>query len=276
MPAVDCFKRIKELGFNELDLTVRQGGYVEPENLDADFETVSKAWEKAGIKPGLFTTNITAPDSPKAKDIIAAAAKHSVPFIKLGYCHARFGHLKEDMAEWHRRVTELVPIAEKHNVTLLIHVHSANFFGALPFHWIPLFEKIHSPALGMYLDPCHHHLEGSLQGWHMAMEMARDIVRVVAVKDYRWSASYPRTKEGHTYPLFTRLEKGWTPWNQVVYALKTFGFNGPFSIHGEYSDADRHRVPEAMKQDLQYFKNLWENDKGEPLDLNKEAHLVEE
>ena len=158
----------------------------------------------------------------------------------------------------------------------MLHVHSANFAAAVPFHWVPLFEKVSSDALAMYLDPCHMHIEGGLQGWVMAMEMAKDITAVVAVKDYRWFEPYRKPEEGYIYPIFTKLENGITPWNQVVHVFKTFGFDGPFSFHGEYFDTDRHDVPKAMAEDMKYFKKLWDGYEDTGLNPNKEKIFFED
>ncbi len=258
-PAQEAFTTIKNLGFDGLDLTVRKAGYVDPacQSFDEDFEQVAQIWTNVGIAPGMFTTDITNPDSAHAEAIIAAAAKYNVKYLKLGYCRVRFGHLAQDLDTWRKGVIDLVPLAEQYGVTLMLHVHSANFAGAVPFHWVPIFEQVSSPALAMYLDPCHMHIEGSLAGWVMALEMAREITAVVAVKDYRWFEPYRKADQGFVYPIFTKLQNGNTPWNQVVWVLKKFGFDGPFSFHGEYFDADRHDPALAMAADRDYFKKLW-------------------
>ncbi len=276
-PAAEAFKMIKDLGFDGLDLTVRAGGYVDPESdhWEQDWAEAQGAWEAAGIPPGMFSTNILDPSSTRAKQIIAAAEKHNVKYIKLGYAKLRFGHLREELTAWRKGILDLVPIAEHHGVTIMMHVHSANFSAAVPFHWLPTFEQTDSEAIRMYLDPCHMHTEGNLQGWLMALEMAKDVTAVVAVKDYRWYDPYKKPEQGYFYPIFTRLAKGLTPWNQVVHAMKVLGIEGPFSIHGEYTDVDRHDIPAGIKKDLDYFKALWEAPLGE-LNLNKEKIFMTE
>jgi sugar phosphate isomerase/epimerase len=277
-PAAKAFKQIKDMGFDGLDLTVRKGGYVDPDSdhYEQDWVTCQAAWEAAGIIPGMLTTELLSPQTPFAREIITSAEKFGVKYIKLGYASVKFGQVREDLDTWRKGILELVPLAEDHGVTLMIHVHSANYSGAVPFHWIPLFEKVKSNALAMYLDPCHMHIEGGLQGWLMALEMAKDVTAVVAVKDYRWFVPYKRWEEGYLYPLFTALEHGYTPWNQVICALKRFGFDGPFSFHGEYSDKDRHDVPAAMLRDLKYFRNLWDGYEDSGLRLNKEKLIYED
>jgi len=276
-PPAEAFRKIKELGFEGLDLTVRRGGHVDPEldSFSEDMEKVAETWKEVGIAPGMFTTNIADPSSTRAEEIMAAAAKHKVPFLKVGYKKFEFGKLRRQMDAWRKGVLDLVPMAEQHGVTVVLHVHSANFAGAVPFHWIPIFEQTNSDAIGMYLDPSHMHTEGALQGWLMAVEMARDVIKVVAVKDYRWHVPYKRPEEGYIYPIFTRLEKGCTPWNQVVYVLKQFGFDGPVSFHGEYTDKDRHDVGPALRADRDYFDKLWSQDQGE-LNPNKEKLIPTE
>ena len=270
-PAAEAFKKIKSLGFTGLDLTVRKGGYADPEGAtwEKDWADCRSAWEAAACPPGMFSSDILSLESPHAKDIITAAEKYKVKYIKLGYAHLKFGELREGLAKWRKDILDMVPFAEDHGVTLMIHVHAANYAGALPFHWLPIFDATDSPAIRMYPDPCNIHMESVLQGWWMALEMAKDKIAVVAVKDYRWHNPYKKPEQGSIYPIFTRLEKGNVPWNQVVYALKKLNFSGPFSMHGEFSDSDRHNVPEGMKKDLEYFTALWNAPVGE-MKLTKE------
>ena len=270
-PAAEAFKKIKSLGFTGLDLTVRGGGYVDPasDDWDKQWAECQAAWEAASCPPGMFTTGLRSPDSPRAREIIAAAAKHKVKYICVTNVDIKFGQMREQLAQWQKGILDLVPIAEDHGVTLVIHIHSANWAPAMTFQWLPIFEATDSPAIRMYLDPCHMHIEGSLQGWLMGLEMAKDITAVVAIKDYRWHDPYRKPQEGFYYPIFTRLDRGLTPWNQVVYAMKKLGMDPAFSIHGEFTDADRHDVPAGMKKDLDYFAALWNAPVGE-MKLNKE------
>ncbi len=62
------------LGFDGIDLTVREGGHVEPTRVQEDLPKVAKIVRRAGLSIPMITTGIEDIDSPNAETIIRTAS----------------------------------------------------------------------------------------------------------------------------------------------------------------------------------------------------------
>ncbi len=64
-----------ELGFDGIDLTVREGGHVQPERVKEDLPKVARIVRKAGLDIPMITAGIVDIHSPHAEDIIRTARR---------------------------------------------------------------------------------------------------------------------------------------------------------------------------------------------------------
>jgi len=76
---------IADLGFDGVDLTVREKGHIEPQDAAKMLPEAVKIFEKRNLKIGMITTNITDISSPCAEEIIKTAADCGIKYLKLGY-----------------------------------------------------------------------------------------------------------------------------------------------------------------------------------------------
>jgi hypothetical protein len=75
----------KAAGFDGLDLTLRPGGHVRPENAEVGLSEARWAAGAAGVAIPMVSTAVTDVDSPHAEAIFAAAAHYGARLVKLGY-----------------------------------------------------------------------------------------------------------------------------------------------------------------------------------------------
>ena len=75
----------KELGFDGLQLTVREGGFVAPEDVKEHLPAAMATLERVGAEVPLIATDITAADDDYAEETFAAAAKCGIKALNLGY-----------------------------------------------------------------------------------------------------------------------------------------------------------------------------------------------
>ncbi|MHC4727629.1 MAG: sugar phosphate isomerase/epimerase, partial [Planctomycetota bacterium] len=74
-----------ELGFDGVDLTVRQKGHVLPERVEDDLPKAVEAIKSAGIKPLMMATDINDPDDPKTEKVLKTASALGIRYYRLGY-----------------------------------------------------------------------------------------------------------------------------------------------------------------------------------------------
>ena len=74
-----------DLGFDGIDLTVRPGGHVEPEQVKKDLPRAIKAIQAVGLKIPMITTAITDAVDPASAAILKTAARQGIGHYRLGY-----------------------------------------------------------------------------------------------------------------------------------------------------------------------------------------------
>lgn len=250
---------IAELGFDGVDLTVREGGSIAPEDAKRLLPSAMKVFEERGLCIGMLTTSITSPDDEHVEDIIGTAGELGIKFIKLGYWrYESFGTVKERISEVRHNLSGLEKIAERYGVTLGVHTHSGNFItcdGAITFMLLDGFSSEHICA---YIDPGHMTIEGGLCGWKACIDLLGDYVRMVAVKDFAWHMERSSSGEVRWRVEAAPLQEGITRWGEVFECLSMLGFDGIISVHSEYPNMTAPQIVEQTKLDLQYLRPIIE------------------
>jgi sugar phosphate isomerase/epimerase len=227
-------RRIRELGFAGVDLTVRPGGHVEPEAVDPGLSVARRAIEDAGLELAMISTAITTVDSPNAERLVASAATQGVWRIKLGYWNARAGHLAESIDTAQRSLDALEKLADSHGVTFGIHNHSGSGYVNCQPAVIWMLLKDRDPnRVGAYFDPGHAVVEGADGGWRQGFEMLAPYLRMVAIKDFGF-VPQPAKPKAAWIKKNMPLSEGLVPWGEFFAGLKRLGFDGPVSFHSEY------------------------------------------
>ncbi|GAB4562412.1 MAG: hypothetical protein Kow0047_10520 [Anaerolineae bacterium] len=262
MSVAEAGRVIRDLGFEGVDLTVRPGGHVSPEEVRTALPEAVRTLANMGLQVPLITTAITAADEPYAADIFETAADAGVPEIKLGYWRYQgFGTFHEAMEEIARKLDEIEKLAQRTGVRANIHTHSGDFMSASPFilwYWI----KDRDPAaIGAYLDAGHIVVEGGVSTWKMAIDLLRDRITLLAVKDLEWQqVDDPSLGKKRWITKMVPLKRGVVPWPEVFTCLREIGFDGWVSVHSEYQgwhswrDLTVEELIEQTREDLAYLR----------------------
>jgi sugar phosphate isomerase/epimerase len=252
------------LGLDGLDLTVRKGGSIDPADVDQALPKAVETAHEQGLKILLITSDITDPD-PRAERVLAAAAKHGVRRIKLGYYpYTPFGTLAKQMDDVRRRLEAVAKLATRYDVLPCVHIHSGN---DIPSHGTMLFELIRDMPpgrIGAYVDPLHMTLEGGGSGWLQGLDLLAPWIKLVAIKNFDWHKT-DRDKVGQQRwaTSMVPLAEGVAPLSNFVGTLQRIGYDGTYSMHSEYKGKHSFRdmnTEECLKQtaeDLAFFKRLF-------------------
>lgn len=258
---------IKGIGFDGVDLTVRPGGHIEPQDAKRDLPEAVQILRGKGLTVPMLTTGITAASSPNAEDIIATAAQLDIRLLKLGYWqYEGFGAGKKQLDAARKDLDSLAPIAAKHDVTLCLHTHSGDFLTATPAQMLILLANRDLRYFGTYVDLGHLTVEGGLSGWKMGLDLLSDRIKIVAAKGMGWWYVPGFADErGEWRRVMLPLEDSMVRWDEAFGYLKQIGFDGPVSLHSEYSGTHSWRpmpnVKDILAQtrtDLAYVRGVVE------------------
>src|SRR5688572_33384757 len=105
----------EEAGFDGLDLTLRPGGRVLPENVEMGLAEAFRIADDAGLALPMATTAITDVTSPHAEQVFASAAHYGVRRLKLGYWHYQpFGTAARQLDEARAALDRIVALGQKY------------------------------------------------------------------------------------------------------------------------------------------------------------------
>jgi len=255
---------IAKLGFDGVDLTVRDKGHILPENVVAELPPAVELLRGKGLVVGMLTTGITSAEEPHAADIFRTAAACGVTRLKLGYwLYQGFGTVRESIGKVRADLKGLEALALEHGVTACIHTHSGNFLTADPAICSLLVEGLDPEAIGIYVDAGHIVLEGGYGVWKQGLDLVQDRLRLVAAKSFGW---YPepngQLRRVHWKSKTLPFEKGMTDWQEFFTCLRAIPYDGFVSLHSEYSDLSLPDLLAQTEADLAHARAALESAGG--------------
>jgi sugar phosphate isomerase/epimerase len=258
----EASRAAKNAGFDGLDLTVRPGGHVRPDNASNGLPDAQKIADEEGAPILMITTAITAAESDHAENIINAAHAR-IPAFKLGYWHYQpFGTLAKQLDDARRKLDGIVRLCRRYHIRPCVHIHSGPILSNGPLSYL-LLKDFAPTDVGAYVDPMHMSYEGAASGWEMTLDLLAPWVTLVGLKNYTLTAK-DRDKFGQRKAnmQYAPLADGFAPLPQFFQRLRQIGFDGVVSLHSEYKGEHSFRhlsTTELLEQsaiDLRYVKQM--------------------
>lgn len=263
LPIPDVCRIFREIGLDGLDLTVRPGGHIAPEDAPRMLSDAAKAAADHGVSIPMLTTAIVDADDVSER-LVAAAGELGIRRIKLGYYRYRdFGTLRQQLEEIRRKLERVAAMTRKHGVLPCVHIHSGD---TIPSHGTQLYlllQDMPPEEIGAYVDPMHMTIEGGSGGWRQGLDLLAPWIRITSMKNFQWREADPGPRgEPRWRPVKVPLAEGAAPLDQFVDALKTLDRGEIYSLHSEYKGGGSFRslstaeCIEQTKQDFAYLQKL--------------------
>ena len=239
-------KFVKRLGFDGIELPVRPGYQIEPENVTRGLPEAAEILKDCGVKIGTVA-------GPTDELTIAACAEAGVPIIRICVSiDMEIGYMATE-ARLQKEYDAMIPLLDRYGVAIGIQNHCdfcvCNAMGIR--HLIEKYDPKHFCAV---LDPAHCGLDGE------APELAIDIVwshlRVVNLKSAYWRRTNgPEAEVAEWQSYWTTGRHGLGFWPRVAAELKKRNFAGDICVTAEYSDHDS--VDRLIVEDIEFAKSLF-------------------
>jgi sugar phosphate isomerase/epimerase len=245
MPLAELGEFVAKLGFDAIELPVRPGYQVEPENVAQGLPQAVRHIGRHGIR-------IASVAGPADAVTIAACAESGVPIIRTMAPIGDEGYLASE-ARFQKEFDVLVPLLDKHDVKLGVQNHSGRFVcNAMGLRH--LIEKYDPRHIGAVWDAAHNALNGE------APELALDIVWshlcMVNLKNAFWRRENGPEAEYAAWKIYwTGGRHGLASWPRVVAELKRRNYSGAVCLTAEYSD--ERAVNRLVAQDIAFAKSLF-------------------
>ena len=247
MPLPELGKFVKDLGFDGVELPVRPGYQVEPENVGKGLPEAAKILGDCGVKIGTIA-------GPTDEATIAACAEAGVPIIRICVrIDRKIGYMATEAA-LQKEYDAMVPILDRYGVAIGIQNHcDFNICNAMGVRH--LIEKYDPKQFCVVLDPAHCGLDG--EPTELAVDISWSHLRVVNLKNAIWNRTNgPEAEVAEWKKYWTSGRQGLTSWPVVARELKKRNFSGDICLTAEYSDHDA--VDRLIAEDIAFAKSLFE------------------
>jgi sugar phosphate isomerase/epimerase len=240
----------KDAGLDGVDLAVRAGYTVNPDNMAKALPDAAKTLSGEGLTIGLVTadTGLNDPASKTAKALFEATAAAGVPAIKIGYFPYK-NDFDANFKDARTKLAGFAKLAEEHKVKACVHTHSGNNIPNNCATLRMLLQDMDAHHVGAFVDTGHTAVNGG--PFRMELDMVRPYLSLIAIKDMVWD----KGAKSWSYHV-TPAGEGIVHWSEVAEAVKESKFNGTISLHGEYETKDQAERLQKAKDELAFLKKL--------------------
>lgn len=239
---------VSGLGFDGIELPVRPGFQVEPENVTRDLPKVAKRLAEFGLK----ITSVAGVGGPPSEATMAACAEANIPILRTMISIGEEGYMRTE-AKVQRQYDALVPLLDKYGVTLGVQNHCDHFVcNAMGLrHLIEEYDRRHIAAVW---DAGHNALNG--EDPELAINIIWSHLCMVNLKNAFWRRTTgPEAEDVEWRPYWTTGRQGLSSWPRVAEELKRRDYSGVICLCAEYSDESS--VNRLVAEDIAFAKSLF-------------------
>ena len=237
------------MGFDGVELTVRDGYQVQPADVRQTLPQVAKELEKSGVQ----LTHIAGGGVDGIEDTFAAAGQLGVKVIRCGGMGVTDGQWWQAYEATRRQLDTLSALSEKHGPIAGLQNHCGQCVAPHALSLYFLCQHYDPQHIGAIWDPAHCALDGE------EPEMALDIVwKYLCAVNFKnpmhARVNSPESPVAEWKTLWTTGRDGMASWPRVVAALKARHWDGIACCCAEYSD--QARIADVAADDLAFLKDL--------------------
>lgn len=253
------------LGFDGIDLTVRKGGHVSPEEVEDKLPLAIEAIENAGLRYDMMATDVNNADEEIHKRVLKTAAGLGVKLYRLGYVSFSDDQTIPDrLRELNGQMKELAAFNKSLNISGAYQNHSGTRVGSEIWDIYHLLKDIDPKEIGCQYDIRHGVVEGG-QSWVNGLKLIAPQINCIVLKDFVWT----RGKFGRWEVKNVPLGEGMVDFLAYFKILKELKVDAPVTVHYEYdlggvehgatklSTMKATEIFKLMKKDLEYAKKIW-------------------
>ncbi len=252
-----------KMGFAGLDLTVRPGGHVLPEQVEIQLPKAMEAIKRAGSHCQLITTGIE--DSANTLDQMVLKVASS-----LGITHYRCNWFKylenepmpETLAKYALKVNALSTLNKELHLIGCYQNHAGIWVGASLWEVLALIKDADQTHFGVQYDIRHALVEGGLS-WENGLKLIKNEIKTLVLKDFIWTRD-----KGHWRIQNVPIGEGMVDFIKYFKLIKDYGIDVPVILHAEYLPGGATEgnaqitVPQsiifdALTKDLKTIQRLW-------------------
>ncbi len=244
---------LASLGVDGLELPVRPGFPVSPDNMQEELPKAVTALQRFGLKIYSIAGSVD-------EATVAACGAAGVPIIRtMMRVDVKKGY-RRSVDEQREQYERLIPALDKHGVTIGVQNHCDNFVTSAIglVHAIGDFAPKH---VGAVLDVAHCGLSGEPEA--IAIDIAWPHLIMVNLKNgFRMRLNGPEAAQARWRTWWTTGRHGFASWPKTAAALQERGYTGPLCLSAEYTNPEGGDVVEdavlpMIREDVELARSLF-------------------
>lgn len=239
---------VAHMGFDGVELPVRPGYQVEPENAAALLPKAAEALKKQGVK-------IASVAGPSTQAMVRACGDADVPILRIMLPIPKEMDYLNCIDQARREWKTLLPVLEASGVTLGIQNHKGRFL-THAMHLHHALQGYDPNRIGAVWDAAHEAFAGSEP--EFALDVVWPHLCLVNLKNGLWE------RKGVDGSGVTQWKSRWVAgheglcdWPRVIGELKRRRYTGDVCLTAEYSDQTPDVVEKLVTQDLVLAKRCF-------------------
>lgn len=247
-PLPEIAAHIKSLGFDGIELPVRAGFDVTPENCAAELPRVAALLADHGLR--IYSVAAEPTDSL----IRTLGSLANKPLIRdMAKIEATETYL-EGEARYRARYRALLPVLAGEGVAIGVQHHASRFVtNASGLR--RLVEDFDPSLIGAVWDPAHCALAGEIPD--LAADLLWSHLKMINLKNAIWRmVTGPEAEEVRWNRYWTSGRMGIASWSDVATVLRQRGYRGVLTICAEY--ADEHSVDRLIAEDIVFARRVFQ------------------
>lgn len=253
LPLEDLAEKVISLGFDGVELPVREGYQVNPGNVDTKLTEAVDIFKSRGLEIGSVAGTIN-------EHIIRAMGRSGIKILRVmakidtdrGYFNSVDSLRKE--------IIRHENVLRESQVTIGVQNHCNNYVGsALGLHH--LLKGIPKDIAGAYLDFAHCGLVG--EPVEIALDILKDQIVMVNFKSAYWfKTNSPDATEAKWQHLWTTHKHSLYNWSKTYTMLREINYKGYITIPAEYGSVGvkgqkmGDTIIKQIEEDITYLKSI--------------------
>jgi L-ribulose-5-phosphate 3-epimerase len=216
-------------GIGGLDLTVRPGGKVDPQEVENLLPRLTDNAEKHNLSIDMIVTGIVSAEDPYTEKILKTASDCGVKYYRLGWFeYDSKNDIWETLQKYKRSLIDIVELNRKYKIHGGYQNHDGARVGGPVWDLHELLRDFPPEFLGSQYDVRHAMVEGN-DTWTLGMRLIAPHIKTLAIKDFTWKTSGNRP-ELVTVPV----GEGMIDWDLYFKMVKDLNIVAPLTLHFEY------------------------------------------
>ena len=241
----------QQIGYDGVDLTVFEGGHVDPKITNVDMVRAIESVRGAGLEVPMISTMLNGVADPAMYGILAITGHTQVHLYRTGFWpwttpQNPVPDIPRRLAQVRADLGNLMMVGRNYQMAAMFPNRAGGYVGGALWDVQAIIGDLDPQWIGYYFDPSQATAEGAVSGWEIALRLALPRLKAVAVQDFTWA------KNGTGWKMqMCPLGQGVVDWTSFFRILAEAKFTGPISIHQEYTLQDQLG---AMNKDLEFVR----------------------